>query len=278
MSANNANTTKITNKFTNTAQQGFKQAAKTYQESSLGMKIVGFIIIILLLALFIYCIVRLTQDYRDHFDNQPWLIYGTKIARSAKKIPGSLIRPSVDAQYGIEFSYTMWIYITDWTTFKTDEYKHIMHKGNAHAIPLQAPGIWLYPRENKLAINMNTYYSVKESCDIGNIPIGKWFHLAVIQIGKNMDVYINGRLKKRCQFKGVPKINYGDLYINQWGGFDGFLSRMRYFNYALPYFKIEQMLRDGPSQMPCTDTGTEPPYLAKDYWMTTGFPDAVGYP
>ncbi len=276
MSANNAN--KITNRVTNAAQQGYKQVAKTYQESSLGMKIVGFIILVILLGLFIYYMIRLAQDYREHYDNEPWLIPGTKIARTHKTIPAYKIRPSTDAQHGIEFSYTMWIYVTDWTTFKTDDYKHIMHKGNSHAIPLQAPGIWLYPKENKLAINMNTYYSVKESCDIGNIPIGKWFHLSVVLIGKNMDVYINGRLKKRCQFKGVPKINYGDLYINQWSGFDGFLSKMRYFNYALPFYKIEQMVRDGPSQAPCVATGISPPYLAKNYWMTTGFPDAVGFP
>ena len=63
------------------------------------------------------------------------------------------------------------------------EWKHIMHKGNSSGMPLQAPGIWIYPSTNKLAINMNTYNSVKESCDIGNIPLNKWFHLTVMVIG-----------------------------------------------------------------------------------------------
>lgn len=240
--------------------------------------ILGIGVVILIVFLVIYLLYSLISDFRSFSNNEPYLVEGTKVARTSKIIPANMIKPSVDGQYGIEFTYVMWIYVTDWGTFKPDEYKHVLHKGNGTAMPLQSPGIWLYPMENKIAINMNTFYSVKESCDVGNIPIGKWFHLAVVVIGKYIDVYINGRLKKRCEMKGVPKLNYGDLYMTQWGGFDGFLSKVRYFNYAISYPKLEQIIRDGPSKQPCTDTGTKPPYLADDYWMTTGFPDAVGAP
>ena len=36
---------------------------------------------------------------------------------------------------------------------------------------------------------------------------------------------------------------------------------------------LEQLFKEGPSKAPCTETGVEPPYLAPDYWMTTGFPN-----
>ncbi len=256
----------------------FNTTVTKIRQAPTSSKILGVVTFLILLTIIIYVIWYITYDFRSTQSDTPWLISGTRIARTGKRIPGYIIKPSNDSQYGIEFTYAFWIYVTDWV-YKSGEYKHVFHKGNSSAMPLQAPGVWLYPRENKMAINMNTFHSVKESCDIGNIPIGKWFHVTISVIGKNMDVYLNGRLKKRCKLIGVPKINFGDLYITEWNGFDGFLSKFRYFNYAVPYYMIENMISAGPSQMPCIETGQAvPPYLAKDYWFGTGFPDAVNYP
>ena len=96
---------------------------------------------------------------------------------------------------------------------------------------------------------MNTYNSVKESCDIGNIPLNKWFHLTVMVIGKSLDVYINCNLKKRCKLKGIPKLNYGDIYINSWEGFDGLISNVRYWDRAIG-FQIKHICEEGPSKVP----------------------------
>lgn len=244
------------------------------RNASVGSKILGVILLILGIFLAIYVIRRVRNDYNNVYGNSPWILAGTKTANTRKVVPGRNIRRSVDSPYGTEFTYSFWMYINNWST-KADEWKHIMHKGNETAIPLQAPGFWLYPNENKLAINMNTFHSVKESCDVGNIPVHKWVHVAMVLMGRDVDVYINGRLKRRVRLKGVPKQNYGDLYINQWQGFDGFLSRVRYFNYAVPYYIIEKMVNDGPSSAKCIDTGSSvPPYLRDDYWMNTGWPNS----
>lgn len=246
--------------------------------AKLTYQIGGMIAFILILGIIIYFIVMFYKDYNKMQSNEPYLVEGTKVAQTAMTVPGNKILNSIDSKYGMEFTYSMWLYINDWT-YKNDEYKHILHKGNGSAQPiLQAPGLWLYPRENKIAINMNTYYSVKESCDIGNIPIAKWFNLIIVLVGRNLDVYINGQLKKRCRFRGVPKLNFGDVYINQWNGFDGFMSNVRYFNFAIPYFKVEQLMAQGPSQATCVDASVKPPYFAKNYWFNTGFPDALGFP
>jgi hypothetical protein len=238
---------------------------------SLGMKVISVIVVILVLIIVGYTGYSFLTDLYNTYNSEPYLVKGTKLGKSTVVVPGYKVQPSVDQKYGAEFAYSMWIYINDWT-YKQSEWKHILHKGSQTAMPLQAPGIWLYPNENKMAINMNTFYSVKESCDIENIPIAKWFHLTVVVIGRYIDVYINGRLKKRCQFKGVPKQNFGDVYINQWQGFDGFLSNVRYFNYALPFFRIEQLVKEGPSKESCIDDKkTLPPYLAPDWWEKEGF-------
>ena len=233
------------------------------------MVVIGIVAITL-----VYLVYRVVVSYRTTMDNEPWLIYGTKSASaSTTQVPAQKILRSADGQYGIEFSYAFWMYIS---SLGSKNWKHVFHKGSPDAYPNQAPGVWIYPEENKLAINMNTFASVKETCDIGNLPMGKWFHISIVVMNRFMDVYINGQLKKRCKFKGIPKQNYGDLYINNWEGFDGFMSQFRYFSYALPYYKIEQIIKLGPSQAPCVDTGERPPYLASDYWQTTGFPSYSG--
>ena len=261
------NTRGVTGRIGNRA----KNLSNQYQSLSTLMKVLVIAVGVLTIFFIGYMIYSFATDLYESINSEPYLIKGTKIGKNTMIIPGAKIPPSIDQRYGAEFSYSMWIYINDWT-YKQDEWKHILHKGSNTAMPLQAPGIWLYPKENKMAINMNTFHSVKESCDIGNLPINKWFHLTIVVIGSYIDVYINGRLKKRCRFKGVPKQNYGDVYINQWQGFDGFLSNVRYFNYALPFYRIEQLVRQGPSQESCIDDAqTTPPYLAPDWWEKSGF-------
>ena len=234
---------------------------------------VSLLLIIVIGMLIIYFLVRLGLDYTNMKDNAPFMIDGTRIANQPKIVKGNKIIPSFDRQYGIEFSYAFWIYIEGSTYNNTGSFKHVFHKGNSSSVPLQAPGVWLYPSENKMAIIMNTNTAVKNSCDVGNLPMNKWVHVCITTIGSQLDVYINAKLKKRCKLDGIPKQNYGDLYITKWGGFDGFLSNMRYFGYALPFYRLEQLFKEGPSKAPCTETGVEPPYLAPDYWMTTGFPN-----
>lgn len=226
--------------------------------SIIGIIIMGFII---------YYIYYYIKGYYKIQKEEPWLIQGTKIARNLQIIPGQNLPFSNDSKYGIEFSYTLWIYITDWT-YKYGELKHVFHRGNDTSYPLQGPGVWLGENTNTLIVKMNTFGKLYKECRVSNIPVGKWFHVAIILLGKSIEIYINGRLKRKCHLESVPRQNYGDLYINSWNGFDGFISRMRYYNYAIPYWKIEQTYNEGPSKAPCNDSSLPvPPYLAEDYWF-----------
>lgn len=251
------------------------------------VRIVGTIAFIIIVVIIIYYAYSLYYDYALTNSNTPWLIPTTRIARTSKIIPGYMIKHSQDGRYGIEYSYTFWCFINDIGIYKKGEYKHIFHKGSHDKYRgedspygvmkdqplLQMPGVWLGKDTNELIVNVNTFSptdvnrNIIERCQIDNIPINKWFHISIVLINKNLDIYLNGRLKNRCQLDGVPKENYGDLYINIDGGFDGFLSKMRYFNYALPYYMIEQMFNQGPSDKPCIESGVMPPYFRKDIWF-----------
>lgn len=235
--------------------------------------LITILLIVVVVIIIIYLFIRLGYSVANYQSDAPYIVEDTIIGSSAKNFPGSKLLRSYDRQFGLEFSYTFWLYIDENTFNNSGKWHHVFHKGNSSAVPLQAPGVWIYPNENKLAINMNTYNEVKSSCDVGNIPLNKWVCFAIVVIGDKMDVYINAKLKKRCNLGGIPKQNYGDFYMCKWGGFNGFLSRLRYYAYAAPFFLIEKVFNEGPSQAPCVDTGVKAPYLAPEYWMTTGFPN-----
>lgn len=235
---------------------------------------IAFVLFIIFMIVFV--IMYIKKNYDTTNSNEPWLVQGTKMANRYRKVKGQNIPRSEDSSMGIEFTYSTWAYIDDWG-YHEDRYKHILHKGEVTGSRteqplLQSPGLWFDKTKNTLILNMNTFEHVRETCTIGNIPLKKWFHLTIVCINKNMDVYINGQLKKRCTLQGLPKQNYEDVHINMDGGFSGFMSQIRYFNYALPIWKIQEIIKQGPSKQPCYDTGELPPYLASDWWMTTGQP------
>ena len=70
--------------------------------------------------------------------------------------------------------------------------------------------------------------------------------MAIILRGRYLDVYLNGRLKNRHVLNSLPKQNYGDLYVTHDQGFNGFLTGLRYFSYALEPGKINSIVDSGP--------------------------------
>ena len=272
------------------------------------LNIFSIVMVCLLIAIVIFFFYSTYNGYVSYFKYSPYLIDGITDGSVAQKFSSYQIPPPSDSQYGTEMTYSFWIFIKD-TNFssnggqcssesgQTGTLSHIFHKGSYDYITssgqsdglssvsyplLQSPGVWLYPNTNKLNIRFNTYDNVVETADVGNIPLNMWVCVVIVLVGVSVDVYINGNLKKRVKLEGVPKFNYGDLYTSNWGGFQGYLSRLRYFNTAIQPFMIDQIFNMGPSQnfaSNITSALTDPSAkLSSSYWMTTGYPNSMGIP
>jgi len=202
----------------------------------------------------------------------PYIVRGTKNAKNSLVVaqdPSNVDSVTLyrsDNEEGAEFTYSLWILI-DNLQYKQGEEKHVFHKGNKTGNPNKAPGVYILKNENTLRIYMNTFENSNEHVDIKNIPVRKWIHLAIVLNHKYLDIYFNGYLKKRHEFSSLPRQNYGDLWVNLFGGFDGYISRFRYYKYALNYKEVEAIVREGPSKDACGDTGEYPPYLDDAWWF-----------
>ena len=127
--------------------------------------------------------------------------------------------------------------------YKYGEWKHIFHKGNKTSNPNRAPGVWIHPDKNSIRVYMNTMKNYLDHVDIDNIPVKRWVCCVIVLNGQYLDIYINGHLKKRKELDGVAKQNFGDLWVNLYGGYDGYLSNLRYYRKSLDFGEIQEIVK-----------------------------------
>jgi hypothetical protein len=168
-----------------------------------------------------------------------------------------------DGQNGVQFSYSLWIYIEN-VNSSIEEKQSVFHKGNVDGYPLMCPAVFLH--SNTLKIHINTLEQIDENLEIPEIPIRKWLHLTLVVDNKNMDVYINGYLKDRKVLTSLPKQNTGNFWCNMNGGFDGYVSRIKYYPYAVGLNDIISTVEEGPAKSACISTGDRPPYLDRSWF------------
>jgi hypothetical protein len=159
---------------------------------------------------------------------------------------------SVNADDGLEFTWSTWIFIDNLQT-NAGIYKHIFSKGNSDIgqsgmiEPNNAPGLYIAPNTNALVVVMNTYNVINEEIIIPDIPINKWVNVIIRCQNTTLDVYINGTISRSVNLVGVPKQNYGDVYVAMNGGFDGYISNLWYYNYSLGTTAIQNIVNKGPN-------------------------------
>ena len=159
---------------------------------------------------------------------------------------------SVNANDGIEFTWSVWIFING-LQYLEGQYKHIFYKGNSNLeqngrnFPNNAPGLYLAPHTNSLVVMMNTFNVINEEVIVPDIPLNKWFNVIIRCKNTTLDVYANGTIVRSVNLIGVPKQNYGDVFVGMNGGFDGNISNLWYYDYALGTAEIQKIVNNGPN-------------------------------
>lgn len=214
------------------------------------IKIVLFSIVIIAIIVIVIVVLvkkaKSTQDKINIIIDTPVNAFGLKKNKFTVK----------NSDLGLEFSYSVWIYIQDWT----HGWKNIFVKGTGSpgstpqsestpstpSTQLRAPGLWLYPDTNSLHARINTFASPNEGCDIKNIPLQKWVHIGYVLNNRTVDMYIDGKLERSCVLRGVPKLNDSDLIVCDNNGFFGKISNLVYYKYALKPTDIYNIYSNGP--------------------------------
>jgi hypothetical protein len=250
---------------------------------------------VVLLIVIVFVVLQAGKGLMDAINNYantttvllPDLYDGTQVVYQDPNQDGAItIYPSVNAPSGLEFSYSCFLLINS-KTFQgvTQGLRHIFHKGSATYKPFMCPGVFVKNDTNTLVVYMNEAAKWKTHCELPNIPIGKFFHLAIVVRNMNVDIYINGNVAYRMTLSSVPMQNFENVCVfssqqyddtttspddpfHVLGSANGFISRLVYTGYALNYEQIDRMVRAGPATKLVSATQSLPPYLADDWWVT----------
>jgi hypothetical protein len=194
---------------------------------------------------------------------------------------------------GIEFSYSYFLYLNANSFGDSAGLRHIFHKGSSTIYPIMGPAVFMHNQKNTIRVYMNSFATWNNYIDIDNVPIGKWFHMVLVLQNNSLEVYLNGNIAKKLNFKGTaPYQNYGDycifspngiqlshnivpstddtgLTIMKQNPMSGMISRLFYFNYAISYSEIQKLMNEGPSSEIESDNGLmTPPYLTDNWWVS----------
>ena len=214
--------------------------------------ILVLIVFIMLMNLGVYII-----SYFLRPDLSPYVIKGlingntqVRIPQDPKNSNSVTIYRSNNASKGIEFTWSVWLNIIELPETESV----IFNKGSD--MTQKGPMMTIKRGDNDsgtISIFMDSVVASDNTAanvTIPNIPLNRWFNVAIRMQNKIMDVYVNGTVAKRYVFTNVPKQNYGDIVI---GKFNGQLSDLRYFNTALNVFQINNITMAGPN-MKAADT------------------------
>lgn len=174
-----------------------------------------------------------------------WLFNGPTALSNFADAKTELIIPptSLPAGASVNYSYSVWIYIDDWS-YRYGSEKIVFCRGNKKLMP----GVILSPIENNLTIRMAmTGTDEMFSCNVKDIPIQKWTNLIVSLNNRSLDTYINGKLVKTCV---LPSPAYVDdttsIYLTPLSGFSGFTSRFNYWNDTINPQQAWNIYQSGP--------------------------------
>lgn len=190
---------------------------------------------------------------------------------------------------GVEYSYSFFMFINP-ATFRNEEgLLHILHKGHPFYYPLMSPGVFLHSNTNTLRVYQNSSRSWNTYVDVENIPVKKWCHIAIVARKNSVEVYVNGNIAKKLpMINSVLYQNYGDLFLfsqrtcapigatspagtfpQVFGTYNGQMSNLVYFSYALSYTEIQSMNIAGVNTKTDTQVMEQPPYLADNWWVSS---------
>jgi len=185
------------------------------------------------------------------------------------------------------YGYQFWMYVTDWN-YEFGKEKNVMMRTDSTNSAIMNPVVSLHPTDNTMKISVSVFPTDPNSsskaepapaghsgstddvfvCEIPNIPLQTWVAVAITVSTRNLDVYLNGNLVKSCFLSGVPKPVFGNVTLNNGGGFSGWMCGFYHYAKLLVPSDAKSFYNSG---VPCSVPGT-----SSNYKVTFGVRDTKG--
>jgi len=153
-----------------------------------------------------------------------------------------------DGAYGMQW----WMFIKDWN-YGYGKDKQVLTRVDPTNSSILNPSVSLHPTDNSLRVSISIFPDSPDGsskatpapaghsgatddvfvCEVPNLPLQDWFAVSMTVSGRNLDVYIDGKLVKSCFLPGVPKPASGDITVAGAGGFSGSMCGFKHYSRML---------------------------------------------
>ena len=204
-------------------------------------------------------------------------VVSTAIPANPATSPNAYEIPAV--YEGGEYSISFWTYVTAYKDL-VGKAKHILElaPNTTTGTPESTLVVGLGPYNNKFMVRVNTNAAGSEKltkskvdsifqptnvpsgqllndtmpvCDLPEVELQRWVCFAIVLNGRTVDVYMDGKLARSCILPSFYTVdaNGVSLKLLQYGGFDGFLSKVVVYNKSLNPEQIYRIYMDGPADL-----------------------------
>lgn len=213
-------------------------------------------------------------------------------ASTTLSVPGTSapLSDQGDGAYGMQW----WMFVKDWN-YGFGKKKSIVKRPDVSNSAVLNPHISLHPTDNTLQVSVSLFPSSEGSagkdvpapaghsgstddvfvCEVPNIPLQTWFSVSVSVFGRNLDIYIDGKLVKSCFLPGVPKPAVGDIQMTPEGGFSGQMCGFNHYPRMLTPGDAMNFWSAG-SSCQSSSPGSTPVSKATGYAIKFGVYDSLG--
>ena len=100
---------------------------------------------------------------------------------------------------------------------------------------------------NQITVSFKNLNNTSEHLIIKDIELQKWLCIQIVLKDTTIDFYLNGELIKSKTLNYIPIMtNKGNLIIGKENGFNGIMTKLTYYNYALSEFDLSKYYNKGP--------------------------------
>jgi hypothetical protein len=260
---------------TSSGKSGKFDKMKDFAKSNgIVILIVVALILIVIITIWIVSIVR-KSSYKV-------VNVSDKIIRmdKAENMPVTFSGGKFPPSNGHEFTYSFWIYLTDYDVLYT--HRTLFRRGGSvDSLNMANPVVGLDAKTNKMyiAIKTNMSLDVRSMDDvlskskryavamIDYVPLQRWVHVAFSVQDSVLTIFMDGdiysvksitdienvdpvdKTKTSTSTRALYSNTMGDMYVGDSKTLiKGFMSRLQFFNYALTQKEIQKLYSNGPVQ------------------------------
>jgi len=237
--------------------KSFVGSTKQIVSSNLGLVVVVGILFIVI----VYVIIYILKQYNDTS-----LKTVTMVKKPIKVPSDRLLNISEDAGLprlnyvnGKEFSYSFWIYVDGDNNQNTSYRKFILGRmESSDSVEHASPLFELDSVSNKFFVKLSTSSNNSEhqdSLEIKYFPLQRWVNVVLVVDNNFVQLFLDGELREvkdlsnHSQESSIVKTPVGNLYIGSSANkpsFNGYISKVQAFNYAVTIDHAKVIYKAGP--------------------------------